>query len=172
MWASSTLEGCGCFGLRWFCRLFVVSCFMFLLLLLCFVVVVVHRLVGSDLTFFAVDYLVNPKGFDVWFKNPKGSGYWRIRLIPRSEFLRVCLKLLCLVIWFIRFSDIFRFVEICRFRGVLSIFTLVLLERAFYACCFQGAVGTWILIPCWRSIHSPYLNSKYSMQSSLFIYFF
>jgi len=36
---------------------------------------------------------------------------------------------------------------------------------------FQRAVGTWILIPCWRSIHSSYLHSNYSQQCSLFILF-
>jgi len=27
-------------------------------------------------------------------------------------------------------------------------------RKSFFACCFvQGAVDTYILIPCWRSIH-------------------
>jgi len=47
----------------------------------------------------------------------------------------------------------------------------LLSQKSFLLAVFQGAVGTWILIPCWRSIHSPYLHSNCSQQCSLFILF-
>jgi len=96
-----------------------------------------------------------------------------IGLIPWSESLRVCLKLLCLVGWLLRLSNVSRFVEICRFQGVLFGYTLVFHARKrFYACCFvQGVVGTWILFPCWRSINLSKLNLNCFLQIH-FSYFF
>ena len=35
------------------------------------------------------------------------------------------------------------------------VLTRCMLERAFILAVLQGAVGTWIFLPCWRSIHSP-----------------
>jgi len=34
-----------------------------------------------------------------------------------------------------------------------------MLERAFMpVALFRGVAGTWIVIPCWQSIHSPIVN--------------
>ena len=47
-----------------------------------------------------------------------------------------------------------------------SEFLRVYARKSLYACwCIQGAVGTWILLPCWRSIHSLflYLNCSFAM---------
>jgi hypothetical protein len=79
-----------------------------------------------------------------------------------------------LIIW------CFRFVEICNFQGVMSTSTLVSAGymcspcdcsqnvnawKRFYAGCFILKVaGTWILLPCWRSIYSPFLNPNFSLQ--------
>ena len=35
------------------------------------------------------------------------------------------------------------------------VLTRCMLKRDFILVVLQGAVGTWILLPCWRSIHSP-----------------
>ncbi|MCI70376.1 hypothetical protein A2U01_0091639, partial [Trifolium medium] len=33
---------------------------------------------------------------------------------------------------------------------------IVLIERAFMSAACSGVVGTWIIVPCWRLIHSPF----------------
>lgn len=45
-------------------------------------------------------------------------------------------------------------------------------RKSFYACCVvQGVAGTWIVIPCWRSIHSPFVNLIDLFGRSLFTFF-
>lgn len=58
------------------------------------------------------------------------------------------------------------FRSVYGFQGIMSTYTLVLhVRKSLYACCFvQWTVGTWILIPFWRSIHSSYINPNCSLQ--------
>lgn len=54
--------------------------------------------------------------------------------------------------------------RVCLHSGIFNT------RKSFYACyCFQRAADTWILVTCWRSIHSSYLKPKYSLQ--MFIYY-
>jgi len=99
-------------------------------------------------------------------------------VLDSSEVVCVCWK--CLVSWPLRFSDV---PDLLRFAGfkasclpslrvspgyplsVLDCSRNVYAWKSLYACCFmQGAVGTWILVPWWWSIHSPFYKPKCSLQ--------
>jgi hypothetical protein len=80
---------------------------------------------------------------------------------------------LCLA-WLLWLSVFSRSVEICRFQVVLSVYTPVVFvaRKSFYACCtVQGDVGTCILFPWWRSIHSSFLNSNCFGRGFILIFF-
>jgi len=161
----------GCCQFVLFRRQFYICSFVFIYVLsrvFCFYFVMLDQRLWWPWTWdsFCSGFFFNPKGFV--FKDPKGSGscstrkgllltaYWThpsIWVFRRLIELIVLGGLTSSILW------CSRSVEIYRLQGVMSASTLVImLERAFMFADIQGAVGTWISIPRWRSIHSPILK--------------
>ena len=146
---------------------------LFLFMLSCSVVLVdVRRLGGIGFaSFFAVDCLLR-KPERVWcvIQTPErimfvqlervwllSSTYWTHPLIwvPMRLFRTVLFG--GMIFWFF---DIPNLLRSAGFNGPCLPSLLFCLKELIMLVVDQGAVGTWILIPWWWSIHSPYLNSN------------
>ena len=75
--------------------------------------------------------------------------------------------MIVLILWCFRVCwDLQVSIRLVRYTLVFSA------QKSFYACCLvQGAVGTWILLPCWRSIHLPFYTLAVIDTGLLLIFF-
>lgn len=142
--------------------MFVCYCFVLLLMcVLCFCVLLVRDwVVASDVAFLRWFGCSNPKGlFGVLWNRLN----W------------------CACAWFSDIPGLLRYAGLKTYGlpllWYLSVLRLRLdgyAQKSNYACCVvQGVTGTWIVIPCWRSIHSPIANLVDPMDaySSTFFYY-
>ena len=97
------------------------------------------------------------------------SGLWWFRFVDicRSQYVRSSSTLVPSqkpgTTWFVS-SERVVVTNILQSSLDLSSYALFCSKIHFMLVVVQAAVGTWILLPCWWSIHSSYLNSNCYMQ--------